>query len=249
MTGKNNKLLKIILPAAFWLLIWEALAAVVNQPLLIPSPLQVILRLSELAVMPLFWKSALMSLLRIFTGFLAGALAGILLALATAYCRMADWILTPAIRLIRATPVASFIILLLLWLAKGKVPGVVSGIMVMPVIWESVSAGLGDADAGLMEMASAYALGRFKTFRYVIWPAVKPHLTAGISTSLGLAWKAGVAAEVLCLPHHAIGSQIYYAKLYLDTASLFAWTAVVLVLSGILEKLARHFFGGRFHEA
>ena len=52
---------------------------------------------------------------------------------------------------------------------------------------------------------------------------------------LGLAWKAGVAAEVLCLPKNAIGAQVYYAKIYLETPSLFAWTLAVIALSFLLE--------------
>lgn len=64
-------------------------------------------------------------------------------------------------------------------------------------------------------------------------------------TSLGLAWKAGIAAEVLCTPKGAIGTQLYNAKIYIETTDLFAWTFVVVILSLLLEfafvRLTRRF--------
>ena len=64
-----------------------------------------------------------------------------------------------------------------------------------------------------------------------------PYFASACRTALGLAWKAGVAAEVLCLPEAAIGTQVYQAKIYLETPDLFAWTLVVLALSFALEGL------------
>lgn len=242
-TDLKTKLCKILLPTAFWLAVWWTVAAMVNQPLLIPSPAAVLRRLGELAATPLFWRSAGISLLRIFCGTLAGTLLGVLCAVFTCRFRWANWILSPAIRVIRTTPVASFIILVLLWVATGKVPGVISALMVLPVVWESVCTGIRSVDTQLIELAHAYEFGCYKTMRYVHFPAIKPHFTAGVCNAIGLAWKSGVAAEVLCLPKAAIGTQVYYSKLYLETPSLFAWTAVVIVLSMLLEQLIRRLLG------
>ena len=184
-----------------------------------------------------------MSLLRIFCGALAGTILGTLCAVLTSRFRLADWILAPAIRLVRATPVASFIILVLLWVSTGKVPGVISALMVLPVVWESVSAGIRSADPQLLELARSYQFSRRKLICYVYLPAVRPHFAAGVCTAIGLAWKSGVAAEVLCLPKAAIGTQVYYSKIYLETPSLFAWTAVVIVLSMLLERIVRRLLG------
>ena len=239
----KTKSARILLPAAFWLAIWCLAAACVDQPLLVPSPIAVLRRLGELAAAPLFWRSTLVSLLRIFCGALAGTILGTLCAVLTSRFRLADWILAPAIRLVRATPVASFIILVLLWVSAGKVPGVISALMVLPVVWESVSAGIRSADPQLLELARSYQFSRRKLICYVYLPAVRPHFAAGVCTAIGLAWKSGVAAEVLCLPKAAIGTQVYYSKIYLETPSLFAWTAVVIVLSMLLERIVRRLLG------
>ena len=45
-----------------------------------------------------------------------------------------------------------------------------------------------------------------------------------------------MAAEVLSLPRPGIGTQINQAKQAFETADLFAWTAVVILLSLLMER-------------
>lgn len=253
---------RAILVLAFWLLVWQLAAmwvareviaeawragdteallrAVLNgRELLLPGPALSLRTLAELALTAEFWSTTGASLLRIFCGFAAGAVLGTALAVLTAALPWADTLLSPAIRVVRAAPVASFIILVLLWVQTGLVPGVISGLMVLPVVWGNVHQGFRSTDPLLLEMARAYRFGRGKTLRLVYLPSVLPHFASGCTTALGLAWKSGVAAEVLCLPRQAIGSQVYYSKLSLETPSLFAWTAVVILLSLALERLLK----------
>ena len=75
--------------------------------------------------------------------------------------------------------------------------------------------------------------------RLIYLPSLRPYFLAAITTAMGLAWKSGVAAEVLCIPRPAIGTQIYNSKLYLDIPDLFAWTVAVVLLSLALEWLLR----------
>ncbi|MCD7770573.1 MAG: ABC transporter permease subunit [Oscillospiraceae bacterium] len=236
-TLRNNWVLRILLPTVFWLAIWQIAATIVGQELLIPTPVAVLKRFCELVVTTDFWIAAGMSLLRIFVGAFLGGLLGIILAATTCRFSVVDMIVSPALRVIRAIPVASFIILVLLWIRKGAVPAVISGLMVMPVMWESVSVGIESVDRELLEMADCYDMGWLAKIRRIYMPSVKPNLIGGIRNCVGLAWKSGVAAEVLCLPKNAVGSQVYYSKIYLETPSLFAWTITVVILSLVLEKL------------
>lgn len=234
---KNRKILKLVFPAVFWIAVWWAVSAWVGQELLVPSPVSVVRRFSALARTAFFWRTAGTSLLRIFCGTAAGVFLGTVCATITCRFSIADWLLSPAIKILRATPVASFIILILLWVKTSQVPGVISALMVLPVLWESVSTGIHTVDPQLLEFSRAYQLGTKRTMRYIYLPAVRPHFIAGINNAIGLAWKSGVAAEVLCVPKAAIGTQVYYSKIYLETPSLFAWTAVVILLSMALEKV------------
>ncbi len=244
-TSRNNtlrRLLRVVIPLAFWLGVWQLAAFFIDLrtdghgALLLPAPLLVAGRLGALAGQPAFWQAAAVSLGRIFAGFAGGVAAGALAAVATSALRGADWVLTPAVKVIRAVPVASFIVLVLLWApTTGMVPAIVAGLMVLPVLWGNVSKGIAQTDPLLLEAARAYRFGRGKTVRLVYLPSVLPYFASGCATGLGLAWKAGVAAEVLCQPKLAIGTQLYRAKITLETPDLFAWTLVVIALSFLLE--------------
>ena len=226
---------RVLLPVLFWLGVWQLAAAAVGQELLLPGPAAVGRRLLELAAGAVFWQTALASLLRIFGGLLLGVALGALLAGLTAWVPLLDWVLTPAVKVVRATPVASFILLVYLWVERGRVPGLISALMVLPVVWGNVTRGIAETDPQLLELARAYGFGRGRTLRRIYIPSVLPYFASGCRTALSLAWKAGVAAEVLCQPQNAIGTQIYNTKYYLETPSLFAWTLVVIALSFLLE--------------
>ena len=234
-----KKALQAAAPPALWLGVWQLAALAAGRELLLPGPLAVGERLLVLAGTAGFWLSVGSTLGRVFLGLLWGALAGAALAFATHFSPWADRLISPAVRVVRATPVVSFILLVYLWVARSAIPWVIAGLMVLPVVWGALGAGLDSLDKQLLEFARAYRFTRFKTLRLVCLPALRPQFSAGLLTAFGLAWKSGVAAEVLCPPAYAIGSRIQQAKLGLETADLFAWTLAIVALSLALEKLLR----------
>lgn len=227
----------IIIPLVFWLVVWQIIAMIVDKNLLLPGPWTVAVRLAQLIITADFWHAAALTLVRIFAGMLIGAVLGIILATLARISVWCDRLLSPLVKVIRATPVASFILLVLLWVSTGRVPGVISALMVLPVIWGNVSKGIKETDGKLLELAKAYQFGKGKTLKLIYIPSVAPYFTAGVETALGLAWKAGVAAEVLCYPKWAIGAEIYHARLNFETPDLFAWTLVVILLSFLVESV------------
>ena len=231
----KGKLLRVVLPLAFWLAVWEAAAHLLGKELFLPTVEAVVRSLGELAVTGAFWRSAGATLLRVAAGLAAGILLGALLAGATCSWVWLPRLLAPAIRIVRATPVASFILLVLLWTGRNSVPAVISALMVLPVVWENLVRGIQAADPQLLELARAYRFSRKKILTLIYLPSLRPYFLSAVTTAMGLAWKSGVAAEVLCQPQNAIGTQIYNTKYYLETPSLFAWTLVVIALSFLLE--------------
>ncbi|MBQ3557011.1 MAG: ABC transporter permease subunit [Oscillospiraceae bacterium] len=221
----------------FWLLVWQAAALLVGFELLLPAPLTVFARLGELAVTTQFWQTALLSLGRVALGLVWGIVLGVVLAALSCTFRWADTLVSPAVGVVRATPVASFILLVLLWTQRGQVPVIIAALMVLPIVYGNVTRGIRETDPKLLELARAYRFSRWKTVRLVILPGVRPYFFSAVTTALGLAWKSGVAAEALCWPKVAIGTEIYYTKLNFETADLFAWTLVVILLSLGLERL------------
>lgn len=224
-----------------WLLLWQLASMAVGLPLLLPSPLAVLLRLGQLCTGADFWLTVASSLLRILLGFLLGVLFGTALAGLCWRFRLIDALARPLLGVLKSTPVASFIILALVWVKTTWLATVISFIMVLPLIYANVREGIDSADRQLLEMAQVFRLSRRKTFRYCYLPAILPFFLSAISSALGFAWKSGIAAEVLGRPARAIGSQIYDSKIYLETPDLFAWTLVVILLSVLLERLAVRF--------
>lgn len=226
---------------AVWLLLWQLASMAVGLPLLLPSPLAVLLRLGQLCTGADFWLTVASSLLRILLGFLLGVLFGTALAGLCWRFRLVDALARPLLGVLKSTPVASFIILALVWVKTTWLATVISFIMVLPLIYANVREGIDSADRQLLEMAQVFRLSRRKVFRYCYLPAILPFFLSAVSSALGFAWKSGIAAEVLGRPARAIGSQIYDSKIYLETPDLFAWTLVVILLSVLLERLAVRF--------
>lgn len=232
-----KKLLKNCIIAAFWLGLWAILAFAVEKPLLLPGPWTVLIRLYELAATAAFWTITGKTLLRIGLGLFCAVFAGALLAGITCRFRFLRDLLSPLLTIIQSTPVASFILLLLIWLGRDNLPSVIVFIMVLPVVWRNVTAGVQNTDAQLLEVARIYRFSPIHTLYRVYLPSVSPYFFAACRTSLGLAWKAGVAAEVLTVPKNSIGQMLYESKLYWETADLFAWTVTVILCSLFIEKL------------
>lgn len=230
-------ILKNCIIALFWLGLWAALAWIVGKPLLLPGPWAVLKRLCELASTAYFWAITGRTLLRIGLGLLCAIPAGVLLAALTCRFRLLRELLSPLLTVVQSTPVASFILLLLIWLGRNILPAVIVALMVVPVVWRNVSAGVENTDKGLLELAKVYRFSPGRTLRRVYIPSIAPYFLAACRSSLGLAWKAGVAAEVLTVPKGSVGQMLYESKLYLEIVDLFAWTVTVMLCSLAIEKL------------
>lgn len=234
---QNHKISGKILSAAFWLGVWEILYWRIKQEILIVSPVRVLQRLAVLSGESAFWITAFNSMGHVLTGFLFGLFIGVLLAVLTYASKTLNEIFYPLISIIKATPIVSFIILALVWIRSEYVPAFAAFLEIMPIVLENVKNGIAKTDGNLLQMAQSYRFGFARTVRRVYIPSVMPYFTAACTTGMGLAWKTGIAAEVLANTKLSVGGQIYDSKIYMETADLFAWTVVVIVMSVILEKL------------
>lgn len=221
----------------FWILVWEILARIVQSNILLASPVVTVKALFGLVGTKAFWLSIASSFGRIIGGFLLALIAGMVLAWTSYRAELVRTLLEPLIKIIKATPVASFVIVVLLWVSSSKLSVVISFLIVFPVVYTNLLQGLSETDAKLLEMAQMFRFGFAKRLRYIYLPAIRPYLLSAVSLGLGMCWKAGVAAEVIGLPQPSIGRNLYNAKLYLETPELFAWTIVIVVLSAGFEKL------------
>lgn len=220
--------------------LWALAATLINKPLILPVPWEVVARLFALAITVPFWTSIAFSLMRIASGFAAGMLLGSLLALFMHRHPTLTACLTPLIKIVQATPIVSFIIIALIWFSSDYLPIIIAGLMVFPVAWSNTSAGLGSIPKSYLELGAVFELSRWQMLTKITLPHLRSYFNAALITGIGLAWKSGVTAEVLALPKFAIGHDIYNAKIYLETPDLFAWTIIIVILSLLIEGLLRH---------
>ncbi len=230
-------LVKTIFAAAFWLIIWKVAAVRVNMELLLPDPISVLSRMSEIVAEKSFVSIVAASLLRILAGIVIATVLGCALAVFTHFLSFIKILTKPMMTVIKATPVASFIILALVWLERDNIPIFISFLMVLPIVWTNITEGLRQIDKGLLEMSRLYKIGKLSMLKNIYFPAVFPYFSSSVRTSIGLAWKAGIAAEVLTVPKNSIGKMIYDSKSYFETTDLFAWTFFVIILSLAIELL------------
>ena len=237
--GRVNRVLVALVVAVLWLCLWQLAYRLINKELLMASPWQVLCRLGQLIGTADFWQITLTSMGRMLAGYALGVAGGTVLAVFSVKLSFLRAFLSPLLSVLRATPVASFIILAIVWLTSAWVPVLIGMIMVLPMVYSNVMTGIEHTDSDLLEMAHCYGFSWVKTLKSIYIPSVKPYFYAACSSALGMCWKACVAAEVLGAPRDSIGAQIYSAKIYLETVDLFAWTAVVIVFSMLLEALLR----------
>ena len=234
------------LPAlVFWMAAWWIASTALGNPLLLPGPLQVLRCLTGLMGTAAFWQTVAVSIGRILLGVVLAVALAVLLAVLTSLSSLLETLIAPAMTAIQATPVASFTILVLIWLDRDWVPVLICGMMVLPVVYGSVSTGIRTVDSQLLEMAKVCKLPRLRILRRIYIPSVMPFFRTSCSSALGLGWKAGIAAEVLTVPKQSMGRMISEAKLYLMTEELFAWTLAVILLSLLLQKIMLRLMEGR----
>ncbi len=219
----------------FWLGVWEIAALIVDNVLLFPSPLEVVEALWKLLHEPLFYRITANSVWNVLRGILYATLIGCLLSLLTYRVRFLHDLVMPLMTVVKATPVASFIVLTLIWIGSERVPTLITFMIVLPVVWTNLEEGLRSQSKELRQVTEVFHFGWRKTLLYLTVPAVKPYFVSACRASFGLAWKAGIAAEIIATPRNSIGTMIGDAKQYLNTEEMFAWTLVVILLSLALE--------------
>ena len=234
---KTKKRLLYGAAVVFWLVVWQLAAMAIGQEVFLVSPIQALGTLLELLPQPEFWQRIGFSAGRILLGFGLGVVVSVVLAAAAQAWHAAEVLLAPMLQLVKATPVASFIILALVWVSGSSLSILISFFMVLPVLYGAVRTGIESADGQLLEMARVFRLPLPCRVKAIWLPAVLPAFRQGCSVALGICWKSGVAAEVIGLPDGSIGDALYRAKITLSTGELFAWTFVIIVLSAAFEKL------------
>lgn len=244
-----NEILKAVFITAFWVLVWELASRIVSRNnelllLILPSPITVFNKWISIAFTRSFVIATLLTLLRIFVGYTIGCILGFLLGILTHVSKLVYSLFAPILKIIRAVPVVAIIILMYLFFSSATLPILIVCLMVLPIIWQTVHDGLYNTDIKLLEMARVFNLTKYKTLTQVKLPHIMPQLITSCVNSLGLAWKSGVAAEVICLPSISLGTLLWQGKGSVEFAEVYAVTFTVVLLSILIEHLLKFLIKG-----
>lgn len=234
---QNQSIYKKGAAILFWLLIWQIAAVFMKNSIVFVGPVDMLRSLLEQIQKAEFWLSLGNSMLKIMGGFLCAFTAGIFFAVLAWRFSMIQTLLEPLVQLAKSVPVASLVVLLLIFMGSENLSIVLVFLMAFPMIYVNMGQGLTHVDPKMLEMARVFHMRPWKQFLYLYRPAFLPFLVSGSRIALGMSWKSGVAGEIIGVPSHSIGEQLYMAKIYLNTESLFAWTLVIILLSVFFEKL------------
>ncbi len=220
---------------AVWLIIWQIAASRIDISFILPTPVAVFKEIAALIPQREFISTVAGSMLRVFAGYFLGITAGAVLAFLSHFFYPVKAFLSPVIKIITATPIASFILLCMLWMVNESISVFIGFLMVLPIVYGNVMTGLQNTDTDLKEAAKMYGFSSKAKLIYLYIPSALPYFAASCITSVGLAWKASVSAEIMCITAKSIGYHIYFSKQWMDTEKAFAYTVCVIVLSILCE--------------
>ena len=238
MKSLNNIVKKIVLTITaicFWLFVWHFLSLKINSSIFLPSPEATYKALIRIGKRAGFWQTIFNTFSKIAKGFLLALIAGTFSAIISSFVKIIDVLVSPFMRLLKTIPIASFIILALLWVKSDKLSVLISFVMVTPVVYINILQSFDNVDNNLLEMADIFNVGLFRRLRFIYVPALVSGFMSACKIGLGFCFKAGIAAEIIGLPFQSIGSELYKSKLYLMTDELFAWTVVIVLMSVFFE--------------
>ena len=245
------------LSGLFWLALWLLIASVVNKEVILPSPNVVFERLFELATSSEtkkeFWSSITASLVRVVMGVVLGIVSATIAAICASKIKAVHYLFTPVNEVVKATPIVSFIFIAYIIFQKAIwwLPVFIVMLLVFPVVYASVLDAIQSVDKELVEVSEVFGATWIERLRYLWIPSVSRAFITSSYTSLGLGWKAGIAAEALIASPSliSIGTELSQAKTFIETVDQFAWTVAIVLISiviGVVFQVIAESFKKKF---
>lgn len=237
---KNNtfKLLKLAIGVLFCLAVWDVIARLVGNSYFMPNVKETFSALGILIKSDGFLGYVFTSVLRVAIGLALGILSGIILATVCHILPSSEIFIAPIITVMKTTPIATIILILWFTLTDAKLAIFVVFLIVTPIVWQNVYEGYKSISTEMREVCEVFEISRIRRFKILVFPAILKYLVPAMITSIGLAWKAEIAAEIMTYSN--IGQSISdFKTLHYDTSSVFAWAVVIIVLSVILEAIVK----------
>ena len=221
------------------LFLWELASLRIGSEHILPGPLETFVSVFNLFMTEDFLFIVCYTIFRSVVGFLIAIVLGISLGIIAGLNQSFEAFMKPWIVLMRSVPVVSFILLALIWFTSGSVPIFIGILTMFPMIFTNIIEGMRNVDTKLIEMAKFYKVEQKRIVTEVYIPAIAPFVTSGISSAIGIGWRAIIVGEVLSQPEFGIGTSMHSAQSFLNVDVLIAWTFIAVMLSYVFEYLIK----------
>ena len=234
---KTRKYIRTTLIVLIWLVIWQILAVIVNNSILLSGPVDTVKALIDLGTQPSFYLSVGATAGKVLIGFLIGLVTGTLLSVLSYRFSLVKDFLSPFVSVVKSIPVVSFIIIALIWAGSSNVTVIVSSVIAFPIFYKNILEGLSVTDKKMLDMAKVFQMKTSKKIRYIYLPSLSSHIKSAVSLAIGMAFRGGITAEVVGQPLRSVGNGLYRAKINLATSEMLAWTLVAVLAAFLIERL------------
>lgn len=226
-----------LITIGLFIFIWQGLAAIVHNSILIPYPYETLQYLANAMKSFVFYEAIGLTLLRTAIGFFISLFLAFLLSTLSSMFPTFERLFEPIHVLLRTIPNVSYIILAIIWLgAEGSVTAV-SFMILFPIFYNSFHNALIEQDQNVMDAEKLYEDTFWMRIRWRILPQLRMEMIRTGKTASSMGLKVGVMAEILSQVQFGIGRSVNYCRLGLDTAGIIAWTLVVIALSVMMNVI------------
>lgn len=234
----STKNIIILASVAVMLILWEVAALRIDSEQIMPGPAATLTSTVGLFGQKDFVAIVFSTILRGIVGFLIAAIAGVILGIIAGINEGFNAFMKPWIVVMRSTPVVAFVLLALIWFSQSTAV-FIAFLTMFPMIFTNVVEGIHNVDGKLLKMAELYKVKKIRVIKWVYVPAIAPFMVSGISSAIGIGWRAIIVGEVMSQPRYGIGNSMQLAQIQMNVDKLIAWTIIAVLLGFLFEKIIR----------
>lgn len=234
---RRDRIISVASPIGL-LLAWELAARLGFLDVrFFPAPSTIIGVLVHLAQTGELMENVLISLQRIFLGFLLGGIPGVIIGIVMGISRPVRAFVDPLISATYPIPKSSILPLILLIFGLGEMSKVVMvAIGVFYPIAINATAGVLQISPIYLDVGKSFKASRWDTFRTIALPGALPFIMAGVKLGMGLALILIAIAEMVGA-RSGIGFMIWSAWETFSVGTMYAGLFVIALIGFVLSLL------------
>mgnify|MGYP002756984548 CR=1 FL=1 len=218
--------------------VWTIVYYLVDNPIILPSILDVAKRIYSLFRRGEIYSPLFISLGRIFIAILGSIILGTILSYLSYLYGLMDFF-SPIFSIVKSTPVVSMVLIILFFSNKSYLSGIIVFLITTPIIYENILNGLNSLDSKKLDFMRIYPLNALRLFRYIHLPIIIERILFSMVLAIGIAVKAAVTSEVIGGSSRGLGNLLYLSKISFEMVDLLSITIIIVVSSYIIEEFFR----------